>query len=146
VVTANFNSTTFGANYRAIVVHEFSGLGTSDPYDSGSHNGGSGTGTSLDSGNIAISGSSDVIVALFESDGATITTPGTYSLTTFNASGDANNYFADGYHIVTASEHATATATSAAWYAVAAAFKAPGGGGASFPAAILMNPLRGCCR
>jgi hypothetical protein len=56
------------------------------------------------------------------SDGITNGSP-SYNLTPFNATGDATNYFADGYRIVSASEAAVATCTSAGWMINAAAFQ-----------------------
>jgi hypothetical protein len=125
VVTATFNT---NATYGAIVAHEFSGLGTSNPCD-GSGSTGSGSSTSISTGTVTISGAEDVIVFLGEADADTWNTGGTYAVSTFAVSGDLVPYFADGYHIVTANEAATGTTTiTGPWIVAARAFKNAGGG------------------
>jgi hypothetical protein len=121
VVTANFSGSVA---YRAIVVHEFSGFGATDPYATGSQVSATGTGTALSSGTSTFTGASAVIVGFFidNSDSLVNGSPA-YSLTAFNATGDPVAYFADGYRIVTASEAAIATGASAAWLVNAASFQ-----------------------
>ena len=120
VVTATINS---ASTYRSITVYQFSGLDTSDPLGS-APNGSTGNSTAISSASVTVTAAEEVIVMFCEADNDTISNA-TYNLTNFAVTGDAVKYFADGYHIVTASEAATATCASGPWYIKAASFKAP---------------------
>lgn len=121
IVTAALTSGS--AAYFLISVRQFSGFGTSDPFDN--QNGSTGNSTSLSTGNITVAGAQDVIVAGMEADGQGIVGGTNYTLDLFNGGIGDGRYFADEYHIVTAAESATATANSGAWGITGASFKAP---------------------
>lgn len=126
---SNVTTVTYSSaqTYESVACYEFSGFGASDPLDGTATNNGSGT--SVTSGSVSVTGSEDVIFAFGVTNAAGWVAGTGYSLTDYNVSGDATKYFAHEYHIVTASEAATATVTSAGWAIVAAAFKGTGGGG-----------------
>lgn len=127
IVTA----TTVGGNagFLVVSVRQFSGADTSAPLDGTAT--ATGSSASINSGSVAVTASSAVIVAFMEADGSNFVAGTGYTLNQFaNASG---RFFADEYHIVTASEAATASCTSGAWGVCAAAFKAASGGGSVTP-------------
>lgn len=121
--TGQVHTVTFSAptTYRVVVAHGFSGVqSSSSPDDQNLKNNGSST--AIDSGSFTISGT-EIIVALMEADADTISNA-TYNVTNFNATGDPAAYFADGWHIVSANESASATCASGGWYINAASYKA----------------------
>lgn len=121
-VTCNFNTSS---TYRAASQNQFSGVATlCDPKVDAQT--GTGNSTSLSTSSInAVTNS--VIYAFATFFGATDAwTAGTgYTLTRFAISGDALNYYADEYHIVTAAEAASAThdGASAPWYMGGVSFR-----------------------
>jgi hypothetical protein len=131
---------TGNSDYRSCVVREISGQATSSVL--GSTAAATGSSTAIDSGNVSVAASSEIIVA-FAIQAPTMT-PGTgYTGTNFAVSGDATAYYLDEYHIVTASEHATATGPNAVWGIFAASFKDAAGGTPSSLPAIINTPIRG---
>lgn len=131
ITTATLSSGT--GNYFQCVVYEFSGCDTTGALD-GSAVGTSGNSTSLSSGSITVTAASAVIVALMEADGQSLVAGTGYSLTLFNGGSGDGRYFADEYHIVSASESASATCASGSWVINGASFKvASGGGGGTTP-------------
>jgi hypothetical protein len=120
VVTLVMSGST---NYTTITCYEFSGCDATAPYvaDSGAS---AGSGTAINSGVITLAGSS-VIVATYETDGASSTPGPGYTQTTT----DTNSVVYDAYHMTATSEAATATAGAGAWVILAAAFKVAGSGG-----------------
>jgi hypothetical protein len=117
-VTATFPIQT---TYRTATVFEFSGCDLTAPLDA-APNGSTGNSTAISSSSVTVSASEDVICMFCEADADTISNA-TYNITNFAVTGDATKYFADGYHIVTASEAASATCASGVWYIKAASFK-----------------------
>lgn len=90
--------------------------------------GASATGSGTSSGTMATAsvtttGSDSVIYAAYKNDGAVYTAGSGYVMTTYAVSGDATLYFMDEYHLVSASEVATASQA--------------GGGGANWGAAAV---------
>lgn len=109
-----------GGTYRTIVVYEISGAGTSDPLNTTS-TGTDTTGTSITTATLTISATSEIICALVVGS-PTITGGSGYTLVNFGLTGsDPTAYFADEYHIISASEAATASNGSSAFWCVAAA-------------------------
>jgi hypothetical protein len=102
-------------------VHSDLNAFTSDPLDGTS--GATGTGSAIDSGNVVVSAANAVIIATMECDGQNMVAGAGYTLIDdFAAGGSA--YTAAEYHVVTASEHATATPGAPGdWVILAAAFK-----------------------
>jgi hypothetical protein len=126
VVTATFGSNT---TIRAIVVHQFSGaLATLDPLGDTETNGN--VGAFITTTPMRVTSTEEVQVAFMRANSAGIGS-GNGTLTTFAVTGDAGQYYADQYKIVTTSGALTATCTSAAWGVIAASFKVaptiPGG-------------------
>lgn len=124
VITATLST---NATYRVIVVHEFSGCDITSPFDTQRGANGASTGTTMSTGILTLNGGGieEVIVAFVENDINSLVGGAGYTLVTFNAVGDAVNYFADEWKIVTVSEAATATGGNNNWYITAAAFRAP---------------------
>jgi hypothetical protein len=128
VVTATVDAGT--ATYFAISVRQFSGAETSSVLESAPPSA-TGPFTPIDSGTVTVTASSAVIMAgIFALNDGSVAGSG-YSLDQFGAGGSDAQYFADEYHIVTASESATATCTTGLWGIVAAAFKVAGDAGSS---------------
>lgn len=122
VVTVTFSS---GCTYRTVVVSEFDSFGTSDPFVAFASN--TGSSTALSSGTVSVGGASSALIAAFflDASNSIVDTSPAYNTTPFNATGDAVNYFADGYRFVSANEAAVATGANTAWGAIAAAFVPP---------------------
>lgn len=124
------------STYRVLVVHEISGQLTSGTLNTTAT--GTGTGTAFATGSITVVASEEIIIAacaLSTNGGPVIAGGSGYTLTNFGAVGDANMYYADEWHIVTASETATATGNiSAQWGILAASFKTAAG--ASAPSGV----------
>ncbi len=129
VYTTTYSGTT---SYRVQVVHQFSGVETaSDPLDD--QDSATGTSASPATPSLTVSAASDVIVALILAASNSNVAGTGYTGVAFAATGDATNYFMDEYHIVTASEAATSSCTSSAWYIKAAAFMVASGAASGHP-------------
>lgn len=123
VVTAAFSS---GAIYRSITVYEISGADTSAPLGD-IQTGLAASGTAVATATLSVTAAQEIILAhMTEDNGAGIVGGSGYTLVNYAITGDANPWFSDEYHIVTASEAATATRTSGSfgWRIQAASFKA----------------------
>lgn len=120
----------------AVSVRQFSGAATSSVLE-GSPPTATGSGTSISSGSVTVTASEAVIVAGMEADAKNFVAGTGYTLDTFT--GASGLFFADEYHIVTASEAATASCSSGAWGICAAAFKAAAD--VSFDPSTLIQPL-----
>lgn len=116
--------TTPTSGYTAIGVRQFSGCDLTAPLITSAT--GSGSGTALATSSLAIAQSA-VICAGMEADGQGLVAGSGYTLT--RVSDGLGSYTADEYHLVSASEAATATAGSGPWTMVAAAFAAATAGG-----------------
>ena len=81
-----------------------------------------GSGTSLATGNLAITGTDDLIVAIMEADSQGQAGGAGFSLTQFNSPGDPTPFFADEWKEVSAAQVADATCASGGWGISAAAF------------------------
>lgn len=111
------------STYSSVVCYQFSGVGATASFGVGV--GTTGTGTAASTGTITTTGADSVIVGSFFALNASWTAGTGYTLTSFAVSGDSNTYFADEYHLVSASEAATATlGSSGGWGAVAVSFNA----------------------
>lgn len=120
-----------GSIYASVTCSQFSGLGTSASF--GANSNATGTGTAISSGSVTTTGSDSVIYAYaMNGNGANWTAGTGYALTFYAVAGDATNYYADEYHIVSASEAATAVLdASNTWGIVAVSFNvATAGSGA----------------
>lgn len=122
VVTATLSDTS---QYRFMVVYEISGADSSPCGDTDS---GSSIGTAISTDNpLTVTASEEIICMLV--DAFPTISNATYNVTNFGLTGDPTLYFADGYHIVSSSEAATATqTTSSGFIIVAASFKVAGSG------------------
>jgi hypothetical protein len=119
VVTVNLSA---GTVYRSLVVLQFSGIQTSsDPLSD--NKAGTGSSTSIASSSLTVTASSEVICAIIIGVHDTIVGGSGYTLTSFAITGDPNKYYADEYHIVSASEAATGTQSTGSWDIKAASFK-----------------------
>lgn len=123
--------TTVGGNstFLTVSVLQFSGQDTSSVLEA-SHPGATGSGTSISSGSVTVTAANAVIVAFMGAAGKGLGGGTGYTMNVF--AGASGAFFADEYHIVSASEAATATCGSGTWGICAAAFKeaaAAGGGG-----------------
>lgn len=119
VVTATY--TQGGYETSSIYdIHDSNGAFASDPVDATSR--ATGTSTNINSGNVAITGASDIILAVMEHDAQGLVAGTGYTL--INDGG----YEASEYHIVSAAESATATGGGANdWVINAASFKGVSG-------------------
>ncbi len=120
VVTATVDAGTSGV--FALSVRQFSGAATTSVLEA-SPASANGTGTAASSGSVTVTATDAIIVAGLFADNDGITAGSGYSADSFDISPTAGSLFADEYHIVTASESATATVTFSNWGVVAAAFK-----------------------
>lgn len=138
VVTLVVDATT---QYFGLVVHEFSGVSGCTPDGTAAAND---IGTAIDSGSVTVTAAQAVIVAYMLGSPA-ITAGSGYTLTNFAFTGtDATKYWADEWKVVTASEAATATASSGAWMIIAASLPATAGGGAACRGALSLLGVGGC--
>jgi hypothetical protein len=115
------------AQYFAVGVYQFSGLGSSSPLESTASGSGAGT-TLLTAGTLITRAADAVIVGMMEADGSTLAAGSGYTLTAF--AGASGQFFGTTYKIVSASEAATATCGVGSWGILAAMFSVlPAGGG-----------------
>jgi hypothetical protein len=140
VVTSTCNAGN--STYMAISVRQFSGAATTSVLEASPPQA-TGTGTAVDSGSVTVTASEAVIMAgMFMLNGYSGGGSG-YVFDGFGPGGSDGLFFSDEYKIVTASESATATATSGLWAIVAAAFKIstspppPPSGGTIFQSSII---------
>lgn len=110
------------STYSSVVCYQFSGVGAAASF--GTSAGATGTGTVASTGTVTTTGSDSVIIGAFFALNASWTAGSGYTLTAFAVTGDVNTYFADEYHLVSASEAATAMLGSGGWGAVAVSFNA----------------------
>jgi hypothetical protein len=118
VVTVTFSA---ASTYRAIVVHQFSGVATSSSLDDAKN--ATGSSTTPATASLTATASEDVIVAMILAVANSNTAGTGYTGVAFAFVGDPVAYMMDEYHIVTASEAATSTCANGSWYITAAMFK-----------------------
>jgi hypothetical protein len=118
-VTAAYSTS---AVFHGLAIYEISGCDTALPFDVVRTN--NATGTAITSGTLPLSTSTEIIIAGGEASGPPITAFGAgYTGTNWAMTGNASKFFFHEWHLVAASEAATATqTTSATWVAIAAAF------------------------
>lgn len=135
-VTATLASAT---TYLQMAIYEVSGADTSAPYDTSAT--GSGFGTAVASGTLTLATANEIIFAMVIATPPGVTQGTNYTGTNYTVTGDANAYFLAEYHIVTANEAATASASSGNWGILAAAFKAAGGTTFNQSALAISSPV-----
>ncbi len=123
VVTSN----AAGADFHNIQVFQFSGMGTSDGYGTGST--GSGTSTAPSTGSLTPTNSA-VIFAGVEAD-AQGQSAGTGYSGNVNTDGSFGGLFFAEYKISSSAETPASVCTSGAWSMISGVFNGPGGGGGS---------------
>ena len=145
-------TSTWATSYTFVelIVHEFhdsDGAWVSTPADD--HQVGNGSSAAIASATVGVTAAQDVIVFIAEADNQNIT-GGTYTV----SSAGIDPYFADGYHITTASEAAVATCSSGTWQILAASFKGvtrglfrpPSLSGVGVGGSFFRDPLQGRAR